>query len=495
MKRSMSVKKTSLRIIILFTFVLTVFSKPMSNSSAQTQNVFPSKTFGIVDGYWRPQATRDLGVGWDRITFDWSRFQPNGPGDFEQDAVRSEWLLYNIENQREVVGMIINTPSWASESGSATAVPDGLYAPFDSPENNWSVFLQQLARTYAPLGIHQWIIWNEPDIQPNDPGHPHTFEGSVLDYYRMVKIAHLAINDVDENAEIYIGGLVWWNAIAMGRENFLEAFLSVATNDPTATYNDYYFDGVSLNITINPNPINGFNSTTDSVGDITSTVRLMLDEANLDHKRIWITELNASPTLDVNGGMPEASIGISLEQQADFMIQAMAIALAAGAERIAVYKLFDANFEAGISEPFGLVRFDNTQRPAFESYQYAVDTFEGTTSAIAGRSQNGRLAILEQENRTVYVMWSADTTPVNFWVEAELSEDVILTDAYGNSLPIPRIGVGANEVNVHVVETQAAETDLSGVVLVSGSPKVLVLEGAARSVWASTDGFNAVRLH
>jgi hypothetical protein len=485
-------------LIIKFLILLTVVGailKPTTDSVAQRQNDIPSKTFGIVDGYWRPEATRNLGVGWDRIMFDWSRFQPNGPGDFEQDAVRNEWLVYDIENNREVVGMIINTPAWASESGLPTAIPDGLYEPFDSPENNWGVFLHQLALTYAPLGIHRWIIWNKPDIQPNDPAYPHTLDSRIADYYRMVKIADLSISAVDEEAKIYLGGLVWWNDIAMERENFLEQFLEIAVNDPTAPENNYYFDGVSLNITINPNPVNGFNSTTDSVGDITSTVRLMLDEAGLDDKQIWITELNVSPTLDPNGGMPDAAIGISLQQQADFMIQATAIALAAGAERVAVHKLFDSNFEVGIDEPFGLVRFDNTYRPAFAAYQYAIDTFTNTLSAIAGRSQNGRLAILEQENRTVYVMWSADTTPVSFWVEAEFTDDVELTDTFGNTLPEPRIGVGPNEVNVHVIQTEAARIDISGTVLVSGSPKVLILEGGARSVWASTDGFNAVRLH
>lgn len=481
--------------LILLLLIFAAIIKLGNHTTAQTQAVFPSETFGIVDGYWRPEATRDLGVGWDRITFDWSRFQPNGPGDFEQNAVRDEWLLYDIENNREVVGMIINTPAWASESGLPTAIPDGLYEPFDSPENNWGIFLHQLARTYAPLGIHRWIIWNKPDIQPNDPGQPHTLAGRIEDYYRMVKIADLSISAVDDEAEIYLGGLVWWNDIAMERENFLSRFLALAINDPTGPENDYFFDGVSLNITINPNPISGFNSTTDSVGDITSTVRLMLDEASLEDKQIWITELNASPTLDPTGGLSDAVIGISLEQQADFMIQATAIALAAGAERIAVYRLFDSNFEVGVSEPFGLVRFDNTQRPAFEAYRHAINTFTGTESAIAGRSQNGRLAVLEQENRTVYVMWSSDITPVNFWVEAEFAEDVVYTDVYGNALPEPRIGVGPDEVNVYVIQTSAATVDISGTVLVSGSPKILILEGDARSVWASTDGFNAVRLH
>jgi hypothetical protein len=455
----------------------------------------PDRTFGIVEGYWRPEAAKELGVRWDRITFDWSRIQPNGPGDFDLDQVRREWLLYDIENDCEVVGLIINTPVWAASSGLRSAVPDGLYRPFDSPENYWAIFVRQLIETYAPLGVHRWIIWNKPDIRPGDPGEPHTFDGTARDYYRLVKVAYAVSHAVDEEAEIFVGGLVWWNDIALGRGNFFLQFLDSALRDDTAAANDYYFDGIALNVTINPTPVNGFNSTTDSAGDIASTVRQQLNEAGLPNKRLWITELNAVPTLDEAGGWLGGATSISLEQQADFIVQASAMAMAAGVERIAVYKLFDANFVAGETIPFGLIRADNSRRPAFEAYRYAIKTFALTETVSAGRSANARLMVLSQAERTVFVMWSAGTQAVNFWVEARFGDELRLTDSLGKELPRPRQGVGPNNVTVYVVETPPARVEVSGVVLVSGAPRVLILDTVERrSVWASLGDPTGIKL-
>ncbi len=453
------------------------------------ENVSTDSYFGIVDGHWRPQAADELGVSWNRITFDWARIQPDGPGDFNTEAVRPEWLHYDAQHQRQVVGLIINTPAWASASGTPTAVPDGLYLPVDSPENHWAVFLRQLVETYAPQGIHHWIIWNWPDT-------PQTFEGSIEDYYRLVKIAHSVIKPLDEEAEIFLGGLVWWYDIATERERWLARFLAIALADPTATDNNNYFDGVTLSILIRPTPFGGLNSTTDSVGDITRTIRQQLNDAGLADKHIWITELNASPTLDLMGGLPNATSGISLEQQADFVVQGMATALAAGAERVAVFRLFDADFSPGETPPYGLLRHDNTRRPAFDGYASVIQTFSGTISATAGRSTNSRLVVLNQADRTVFVMWSAGTQPVDYWVEARFDDTFTLTDPLGNTLPEPRFSVGPGDATVLVIETPPAIPDRSGAVLVSGSPRIFILNTTEdRDVWASLGDATGVQVH
>lgn len=490
--------KNAFKLLVL----MVAFASALSLSGIQHRSLAqppppPPPIFGIVEGYWRPDAMHDLGVSWERITFDWSRFQPDGPGDFNHEAVRGEWLRHDFDNHREVVGMIINTPVWASASGLPTAVPDGLYRPPDSPENYWAIFLRQLGEIYAPLGIHRWIIWNKPDIRSGDPGQSHTFDGNAEDYYRLVKVAHNALRSVDDKAEVFLGGLVWWNDIGMARDSFLTQFLSYATSDPTAAENNAYFDGVSLNILITPTPINGLNSTTDSAGDMISSVRQQLEQAGLSDKRIWVTELNASPTLDAVGGLPDAAVGITIEQQADFIVQSTALVLGAGAERVAVYKLFDSNFVVDQSVPFGLVRYDNSRRPAFDAYRYAIETFSPTLHATAGRSPNARLVVLEQPSRTVFIMWSASTQAINFWIEARFSDALTLTDALGHVLPPPRVGVGPGNVNVFVVETPPATVDSSGAVLISGSPRILILETTeTRSVWGALSGdVTGVELH
>lgn len=482
---------------LLFMLLVALVSLPSAPVISQSPaNNDASRVFGIVEGYWRPEAATELGVSWDRISFDWARIQPDGPGEFGQNIVRSEWITQSIENGRDVVGLIINTPSWASASGLPSAVPDGLYRPFDSPENYWAVFIRQIAEIYAPLGIHRWIIWDKPDIQASDLGQAHTFDGTAENYYRLVKVAHAQFSAVDPDAEVFLGGLVWWNDIALERANFLSEFLAFALNDPSANGNNFYFEGVSLNLSIWPNAAYGLNNNTDSIGNIASTVRQQLNEAGLSDKRIWISSLNAPPTLDAFGGLSDSSIGISLEQQVDFLVQSSATALGTGVERMAVFKLFDANFDSGKSIPFGLIRADNSRRPAFEAYAYAIETFSPTLSASAGRSQNARLVVLNQPTRTVFVMWSAETQPVNFWIEAAFGDQFALTDALGNPLAAPRLGVGPDNITVHVIETPPAIPDQSGAILVSGSPRIFILESSSpRSVWASLGDARGVKLH
>lgn len=476
---------------LLFVIVLSIFS---GSTQAQDEEEAPNRVFGVVEGYWRPEATVELGASWERVTFDWARLQPQGPGSFEPSAVREEWINTAFGAGREVVGMIINTPSWATADGLPTGVPSGLYEPYDSPDNLWAVFLRELLAQRTAANIRHWVIWNTPDIRPGDAGPPPTFDGTTQDYYRLVKIAYQTITSINDKASVYVGGLVWWNDIAGGRPLFLQEYLTVALGDPTAAENNYYFDGVTLNILIPPAPLPGITITSDSAGDITNTVRTILNENELPEKVIWVTELNAAPTLDPAGGIPDAPMQISLEQQADFMIQGTALALGAGAERVGIYKLFDSNFTAGSTPPFGLVRSDNSHRPAFDAYSLAIELFSQATAVSASRSQNGRLVVLEQEGRTIYVVWSARTEAVNFWVEAKFGDVPTIFDALGNAQPRPRIGVVPDNINVHVIETPAAVPDAAGNVIISGSPRILILEGAPRRVWAAI-GSNGVELN
>jgi hypothetical protein len=69
-----------------------------------------------------------------------------------------------------------------------------------------------------------------------------------------------------------------------------------------------------------------------------------------------------------------------MDQQAAYMIQAFALARAAGAERMSIYKLVDEAKEG--NELYGLVRNDGSVRPAFTAYQTAVKYMSNPTSAV-----------------------------------------------------------------------------------------------------------------
>jgi hypothetical protein len=70
-----------------------------------------------------------------------------------------------------------------------------------------------------------------------------------------------------------------------------------------------------------------------------------------------------------------------MDQQASYIIQAFALARAAGAERMSIYKLTDEARE-GANELYGLVRNDGSVRPAFTAYQTAVKYMSNVKSAV-----------------------------------------------------------------------------------------------------------------
>lgn len=465
--------------MIMICLVLS-FMIPLGSSAQDART--PRHPFGIVEGYWRPEAAEELGVAWERITFDWSKIQPNGPGDYDLSFLHKEWLA----TDREIAGLIVNTPVWASDSGLSSGVPVGLYAPYDNPENQWAVFLRQLIPPLRDQGVHDWIIWNTPDDSA-------FWAGTPADFYRLLKIAAQTIRELDSEATVIFGGLAWQHEPDSDTVPFLQRVLETAQEDPSAAAAGYYFDAIALNILLGSDDNRSFLHTTDSAADIPLEVRDILDRAGLTDHEIWITELNALPTGDSAATDPKNE-AISLVQQARFIVQASALALGAGVDRIAVYKLYDSNYLPGETLPWGLLSDDNRERPAFDAYEFAIDTFIPFIEATDYRSSNGRLVIIEQAEETVYVMWSAGAAAVDFWIPSNFEDAPQLYDVMGETLSDPRKSVGIDGESVFVIETLPAETGADDSIQISGPPVILRLEGPPRSVWVALEG-NALQLH
>jgi hypothetical protein len=160
--------------------------------------------FGAVESFWAPAEAAALGVGYERILFYWNEIQPSGPGDWNTLHVPEEWLNEAVAQGREVVGLLKNTPNWATEGEFAAGVPNGLYLPIDDPNNLWANYVRQVSAYYGQRGVRAWIVWNEPDIAPNVYGHE--FSGSTEDYYQLVKVAYQVIKAIDPGARVLLGG-------------------------------------------------------------------------------------------------------------------------------------------------------------------------------------------------------------------------------------------------------------------------------------------------
>jgi hypothetical protein len=410
--------------------------------------------FGVVEAFWDTGAAIEAGVAWERILFQWSQLQPNSPDDWNTLHVPDEWLQWAQSQGREVIGLLKNTPYWATDATPPmeASPPRGLDLPIDDPGNTWATFVRRAVSFYGPRGVHRWIIWNEPDIAPGVYGQE--WAGSIQEYYQLLKVAYQVIKAVDPGAQVHLAGLTYWHD-----QSWMRRFLAVATADPEGPAHGYFFDVVSLHIYFQ----------TDSVDLVVNSIRGHLAAYGLN-KRIWINETNASPDTDPQWPLVRPRWRVDLTEQASFILQSYALGLAAGAERIGVYRLIDAGLPPG-GEPFGLLRPDHSRRPAYTSYQLVTQHYAGTRSARVSREPSLAQVILDRGERTTRVFWARTRSDVSASVPA-LAAQAILIDQEGNAQALDGSG---GSYQLALPGARCADETLGCII---GGPTFLLVEEA-----------------
>jgi hypothetical protein len=429
--------------------------------------------FGVVGAAAGHDAAHDLAVGWQQIAFDWAAFQPEGPAAFETDGVDLALLRDAADAGREVVGLIIHTPAWASPSGQPNAVPTGLDLPVDDPANIWAAFVARLARAYAPRGVHRWVIYDEPDVRLGEG--TVQFAGGVEEYARLLRAASQAAKAADPRALIHVAAMRWWSDAAAGREPYLARLIRALESSRGTADSATDFDMVMVRVT----------DETQAIWDVLAANRAILDAAGLANKPIWLVA-GASPTLDSQDPLPDPLFGLTLAQQSDFIVQAAAIGLVAGAQRFAVYRLNDA---LGDPLSWGLERAGGSRRPAFDTYRALIALFAPTISATRYANESADLVVLDQEERDVYVMWARGDRPVQFVVTSgQVGEQASLDVPPGAALAVA--SQAAEWPAAFTLDAPAARRDDNGFLTVAGSPRILVLDRTDffRVVYADVNG-------
>jgi len=416
----------------------------------------PDRRFGVVESYTTPQAANALGAGWTRVTFEWNQIQPNHVGEWNEHPVADATLNAEVAAGREIVGLISATPGWAIDHSKGMGVPAGLYLPSDQPENTWATFVRALMTRHAGR-IRHWIIWNEPDIWDTNY---QSWGGTVDDFVQLMRVTYTVAHEIDPNMVIHLPAVThWWDA-NYGRELFLRRFLQALAADSMAGQNNYYFDALTLHIYFNP----------DSVYDLSRFYLNLLGEFGI-YKPLWIAETNAPPSNDPAWPVPNPQFNITQEDQAAYIIQGLAMALAAGAQRVAVYKLADVASDSVNPEPFGLVRQDGSRRPAFTAYQVATRYLAGFTRASLDRRDDAAVITVERDSGWTTVAWARGSADVTVQVTAHAGS-AQLVDWRGNSRSLPA------RDGVFTVTLPASPCHHAGNPCLIGGNPYLIVEGA-----------------
>jgi hypothetical protein len=381
----------------LVAFILLLSAGPQTAVDAMA---IPDSRFGAVETYANPAAATEMGAGWTRVTFEWARIQPNGTHEWNVVPISDSALNTEIAQGRQVVGLLITTPAWATDKARGGGVPQGLYLPVDDPDNHWANFVRAIVTRYAGR-IDHWTIWNEPEISPDSPDA--TWGGSTEDFIQLLRVAYLVAKEANPNAVIHLAGLSHWH-----NDLWFGQFLDLLVADPEAWAHDLYFDVATLHLYHEP----------EKIFEITALYYSQMRERGI-YKPIWIAETNAYLSR------------VSEDEQAYFIFQAFALEIAAGAQRVGVYKMADVPTDrAADPEPFGLVRTDGSRRPAFTAYRLAATYLAGFRGGNWSRRDTISKVVIDRGEKTTTVLWTRSPAAQEVMLEARTTE-ALLVDVYG----------------------------------------------------------------
>lgn len=460
LRPNLNCRKALVRFLSIFVIVAAAGQLFVGTSAAQRS---ADPRFGLVNAFRAPDAAYESGASWELLTLRWDQLQPSGPADWAAPPATDQWLSNARAAGREVVAVLIGTPAWATDGNQGTGIPRGLFLPYNDANNLWANFVRQAVSYYGVQGINRWVIWDSPDIPADTPGSQ--WDGTTEDYYQMVKMAYLVVKGTNPNGMVHLGGASENNPAWFTR------FLDVVVNDSTAAANDYYFDVASVHIFFSP----------DKVYTLTANPTFLMGRYGIPVKPVWINQTNARPGIDPKAYPEDNKFkqhpNITEEQQAAYIVQALALGFAAGAERIAVYQLAD-DLENDQSQAFGLVRSDKDRRPAFAAYQLAVQQMSGFV--LVRRVDEEAQPLIEyvrftSDKKVVHVAWARTAQNATLIIPSR-SQQATLYDMDGNQWWLKpegqayRMVVGGAECN---------DPTTVGGCLIGGMPWILVEDGVA----------------
>ena len=377
-----------------------------------------SPLLGVVDAGRQLQAAHKANAGWDRIVFLWQEIQPYDPTDWYLDRYLDRFgLRKQLESGLPLVAVVQGTPGWAAGDprDGAAGVPTGLNYAVENRENNFGRFMLRLASTFKGR-IHAWIIWNEPDFRPGDSGSWWTWAGNPEDLFKVVRTGYRAVKQADPKALVIFPATTYFVDAVNDRDLFFSRVLAEAAKDPEAAGHGFYFDAVAVNLYCS--------------ADMIYRAYGLYAEVLARHKLtkpIWLTETNC-PTYN-DGASPVVPVyHISTSEQAGYLIQAIAMARAAGYQRIGWYAMVDHEQRLGTADRWGLLRPDGSPRPAFHAFRVATRYLGGPDQSarfapVGEGGQGGwpvyRVVLDDGTRRRVQVLWRGPDGPTSIRLEAQ----------------------------------------------------------------------------
>ena len=300
------------------------------------------------------QTAGDLGADWVRLWGTWESGEPQ-PGAYDQNYVN--WLGEKVAAAKargvKVLVVIARSPGWATGGKPSIAPPDD--------PARFGAFVGELAKRLP--AVDAWEVWNEED------GAEFWLGGAQpAAYTALLKASYAAIKAVQPGDVVVTGGTIGNNM------DFLEQLYASGAQGS--------FDAVGVHtdtacLTDSPDVI--YRDEQGRVGRYTFSgyreVHSVMSRHGDGAKPIWMTELGWNTQSTAAGSCPVGTkkgtkpLGVSEEQQAQFLTQAYRCLAADPFVQTAIW--FGLQDIAGSAHAagFGLYRGDRSAKPAAGSFR------------------------------------------------------------------------------------------------------------------------------
>jgi polysaccharide biosynthesis protein PslG len=333
-------------------FVSIFLVSPAGHASIGSKIGSNSEVFGIADPELVSEtpaaqaaqfaAMRAIGITSVRVDADWRWVQPSGPRVFDWTQLDQE--VHSIRAAGMSVDLIIDgCPRWAALASAAT---DPSPQPASSAQ--YAAWAADVAARYAPAGVDDFEIWNEPNVVQSWQPRPNPAA-----YAADLVAAYAAIKKVNPLAFVISGGLA--PAATDGTNYSPTSFLTamyehgVKGSFDALGYHPYSFPAVPDTY----EPWSAWSQMTQT----RSSIRSIMAKHGDSGKPIWITEFGAPS----NG-----PAGIGAAAQRTELSQAIAYARKVdwiGA--LYIYTWQDSAKVPAIDNWFGLLTEGGAPKPAY----------------------------------------------------------------------------------------------------------------------------------
>lgn len=309
-----------------------------------------------------PTAAKELNLGYIRLSASWADIEATD-GNYSWTELDAQIALANKYNLR-VLLIPYETPSWARPVGAPTNWDGAKYPPADSQD--YADFMTALVTRYAPQGVLDYEIWNEPNLDRFWKDTLSNPKPNVEHYVELLSAAYTAAHDVNDNVNIIAGSLSPAGDLGDGTTiapmTFLEQMYAEGAKN--------YFDSLSFHPYSFPDlPSTDVNwnawQIMSKVYGSQQSLRSVMTANNDSSKKIWLTEFGA-PTDGYSAAVSEAQHAAIMEE---------AIQLHASYDWVGPLFFYDyrdteppvndTSPTAPDREPwFGMYRYDGTAKPA-----------------------------------------------------------------------------------------------------------------------------------